>query len=83
MQEGRLGYEQYAAHSLKLWNIQAANALSNPPVKTVEIDGIKLQIDERNFKNSGATNYLTNDPGLTVFESCCFGYLRQRFLWDF
>ncbi|MCC5656602.1 DUF3131 domain-containing protein [Nostoc sp. XA010] len=64
VQEGRLGYEQYAAHSLKLWNIQAANALSNPPVKTVQIDGIKLQIDERNFKNSGATNYLTNDPYL-------------------
>ncbi|MEH2432799.1 MAG: DUF3131 domain-containing protein [Nostoc sp.] len=64
VQEGRLGYEQYAAYSLKLWNIQASNALSNPPVKTVEIDGIKLQIDERNFKNSGATNYLTNDPYL-------------------
>ncbi|MGF1935222.1 MAG: DUF3131 domain-containing protein [Nostoc sp. ChiQUE02] len=64
VQEGRLGYEQYAAHSLKLWNIQASKALSNPPIKTVEIDGIKLQIDERNFKNSGATNYLTNDPYL-------------------
>lgn len=64
VQEGRLGYEQYAAHSLKLWNIQASNALSNPPIKTVEVDGIKLQIDERNFKNSGATNYLTNDPYL-------------------
>ncbi|WP_335120968.1 DUF3131 domain-containing protein [Nostoc sp.] len=64
VQEGRLGYEQYAAHSLKLWNIQATNALSNPPVKTVKVDGITLQIDQRNFKNSGATNYLTNDPYL-------------------
>ncbi len=64
VQEGRLGYEQYAAHSLKLWNIQAPNALFNPPIKAVEVDGITLQIDERNFKNSGATNYLTNDPYL-------------------
>ncbi|MEH2312631.1 MAG: DUF3131 domain-containing protein [Nostoc sp.] len=64
VQEGRLGYEQYAAHSLKLWNIQATNALSNPPVKMVEVDGITLQIDQRNLKNSGATNYLTNDPYL-------------------
>ncbi|WP_292752790.1 DUF3131 domain-containing protein [Nostoc sp. NMS4] len=64
VQEGRLGYEQYAAHSLKLWNIQATNALSNPPIKTVEIDDITLTIDERNFKNSGASNYLTNDPYL-------------------
>ncbi|MEH2347736.1 MAG: DUF3131 domain-containing protein [Nostoc sp.] len=64
VQEGRLGYEQYAAHSLKLWNIQATNALSNPPVKTVQVDGISLQVDRRNLKNSGATNYLTNDPYL-------------------
>lgn len=64
VQEGRLGYEQYAAHSLKLWNIQATNALSNPPVKTVQVDGITLQVDQRNLKNSGATNYLTNDPYL-------------------
>ncbi|MEH1902196.1 MAG: DUF3131 domain-containing protein [Nostoc sp.] len=64
VQEGRLGYEQYAAHSLKLWNIRATNALSNPPVKTVKVDGVTLQIDQRNLKNSGATNYLTNDPYL-------------------
>jgi hypothetical protein len=64
VQEGRLGYEQYAANSLKLWNIQATNALSNPPVKTVQVDGITLQVDQRNLKSSGATNYLTNDPYL-------------------
>ncbi|WP_224090435.1 DUF3131 domain-containing protein [Nostoc sp. MS1] len=64
VQEGRLGYEQYAAHSLKLWNIQASNALYNPPVKTVQVDGITLQVDQRNQQNSNATNYLTNDPYL-------------------
>ncbi|BDA68463.1 hypothetical protein CAL7716_026290 [Calothrix sp. PCC 7716] len=64
VQEGRFGYEQYAAESLKLWNIQAPNALNNPPVKTAIVDGITLQVDKRNFKNSGATNYLTNDPYL-------------------
>ncbi|MEH2196135.1 MAG: DUF3131 domain-containing protein [Nostoc sp.] len=64
VQEGRLGYEQYAAESLKLWGIQATNALSNPPVKTVQVDGITLQVDQRNLKSSGATNYLTNDPYL-------------------
>jgi hypothetical protein len=64
VQEGRLGYEQYAAHSLKLWNIQATNALFNPPIKKVQVDGITLQVDQRNLKNSQATNYLTNDPYL-------------------
>ncbi len=64
VQEGRLGYEQYAAHSLKLWNIHAEKALQSPPVKSVKVDGVTLQVDERNFSNSGATNYLTNDPYL-------------------
>jgi hypothetical protein len=64
LQEGRLGYEQYAAHSLKLWGIEAENALNNPPIQTIEVDGISLQIDRRNLANSGATNYLTNDPYL-------------------
>jgi len=63
-QEGRLGYEQYAASILQLWGIEAKNALHNPPVNTVEVDGIPLQVDRRNLANSGATNYLTNDPYL-------------------
>jgi Protein of unknown function (DUF3131) len=63
-QEGRLGYEQYAARSLQLWNLQAAEALDRPPTETVKVDGISLQIDRRNLKNSGASNYLTNDPYL-------------------
>jgi hypothetical protein len=62
VQEGRFGYEQYAAYSLLLWNIKAANSLYNPPVKTIQIYGIPLQVDTRNLKNSGASNYLTNDP---------------------
>ncbi|MCA1992853.1 MAG: DUF3131 domain-containing protein, partial [Coleofasciculus sp. S288] len=64
VQEGRLGYEQYAAYSLQLWGIEAENALYNPPVQTIEVDGIPLQVDRRNLENSNATNYLTNDPYL-------------------
>lgn len=64
VQEGRLGYEQYAAESLKLWNIEALKALSHPPTTTVQVEGIRLDIDQRNLKNSGASNYLTNDPYL-------------------
>lgn len=64
VQEGRLGYEQYAAESLKLWNITAQKALSQAPITTVQIEGIHLDIDQRNLKNSGASNYLTNDPYL-------------------
>jgi hypothetical protein len=63
-QEGRLGYEQYAARSLQSWNLQADTALNHPPVQTVTVDGIPLQVDRRNLQNSGASNYLTNDPYL-------------------
>jgi Protein of unknown function (DUF3131) len=64
VQEGRLGYEQYAAESLKLWDITALKALSYPPILTIHIEGVPLNIDQRNLKNSGASNPLTNDPYL-------------------
>lgn len=64
VQEGRLGYEQYAAHALKLWGISANQALFNPPIKTEVIEGVKIAVDQRNFANSNASNYLTNDPFL-------------------
>lgn len=64
VQEGRFGYEQYAANSLKLWQLDATQALTAPPLTTVEVDGIEFQIDQRNLSNSGASNYLTNDPYL-------------------
>ena len=66
VQEGRSGYEKYAAHLLQLWNIQASTALNNPLVDQQEIDGVLLEIDRRNLKNSGASNYLTNDPYLLL-----------------
>jgi len=61
-QEGRLGYEQYAAKGLQLWDINTDNALNNPPTKDIEVDGTTLKVDRRNYKNSNAGNYLTNDP---------------------
>ncbi len=63
-QEGRLGYEQYAAYGLQLWGIEATNALNNPPTKNIEVEGITLKADQRNYANSSAGNYLTNDPYL-------------------
>lgn len=62
LQEGRLGYEQYAAYCLKLWNLEATNALSKPPVQNIKIDGIAIDVDRRDLATSGASNHLTNDP---------------------
>ncbi|AFY39812.1 hypothetical protein Lepto7376_3632 [[Leptolyngbya] sp. PCC 7376] len=61
-QEGRLGYEQYAAESLQKSGITATNALHHSPTKTVRVENIALEVDQRNRKSSGASNYLVNDP---------------------
>ncbi|MEA5464817.1 DUF3131 domain-containing protein [Leptothoe sp. PORK10 BA2] len=63
-QEGRLGYEQYAADGFKLWGIEANNALQNPPTQPVIVEGLELMVDQRDFNSSGASNHLTNDPYL-------------------
>lgn len=63
-QEGRLGYEQYAAYGFKLWGIDANNALYNPPIQQVTVDGVELMLDQRDRNSSGASNHLTNDPYL-------------------
>jgi Protein of unknown function (DUF3131) len=65
-QEGRSGYEQYAAHVLQLWGITATKALNNPKTDWIEVDGYTLEVDRRNLANSGASNYLTNDPYLLL-----------------
>lgn len=62
VQEGRLGYEQYAAYGLQLWQLAVGNAQHNPPTRVVTIEGTALHVDQRDLKNSGASNYLTNDP---------------------
>ncbi|MGB3200918.1 MAG: DUF3131 domain-containing protein [Nodosilinea sp.] len=63
-QEGRLGYEQYAAYSLKLWGLEADQALHHPPTRTVTVEGVDLQVDRRDRDSHGAINVLTNDPYL-------------------
>ena len=62
LQEGRLGYEQYAAYGLSQWGIEASNALYHPPKKIIEVDGLSVDVDQRNLASSGASNYLTSDP---------------------
>ncbi|MBE9029802.1 DUF3131 domain-containing protein [filamentous cyanobacterium LEGE 11480] len=66
VQEGRSGYEQYAAYMLQLWDLDAAKALRNPAVDWIEIEGDMLEVDQRNLTNSGASNYLTSDPYLLL-----------------
>lgn len=52
LQEGLLGYEQYATYGLKLRGVEAENALYHPPTHKVTVDSIELTVDQRDFSSS-------------------------------
>ncbi len=62
VQEGRLGYEEYAALGFKLWGLNPFKALDRTAFRQfVEIDGIQLPIDRRDYANSRANNYVVSE----------------------
>jgi Protein of unknown function (DUF3131)/Glycosyl hydrolase family 26 len=62
VQEGRLGYEEYAALGFKLWGLNPFKALDRTAFRQfVEIDGIQLPIDRRDYTNSNANNYVVSE----------------------
>ncbi|MDM9380151.1 DUF3131 domain-containing protein [Chlorogloeopsis sp. ULAP01] len=62
-QQGRLGYENYAAYGLKLWDLYVNQALDyQSHTAFVNIYGQGVPYDRRNYKNSGANNYVLSEP---------------------
>jgi hypothetical protein len=62
-QEGRLGYEQYAASGYERWGIPMRRALDYQETQAIRAFGIELLADRRNVP------YLTSDPFLlSAFE---------------
>ncbi|MBD2360628.1 DUF3131 domain-containing protein [Anabaena minutissima FACHB-250] len=62
-QEGRLGYENYAAYGLKLWGLDVKQALdhkSNTAFVNLYSQGVPY--DRRDASNSGANNYVLSEP---------------------
>jgi len=62
-QEGRLGYENYAAYGLKLWGLNVEKA-ENVQSKAafVNLYGKGIPYDKRDYKTSGAHNYVLSEP---------------------
>jgi WD40 repeat protein len=61
-QEGRLGYEQYAAKSLALLGLDVNNALSyGPYLKYVDIYDVKVPTDSRTPEKYHAHNYVVSE----------------------
>jgi hypothetical protein len=62
-QEGRLGYESYAAYGLKLWGLKVDKALETKAnTAFVEIYDRSVPYDKRDFASSGANNYVLSEP---------------------
>jgi hypothetical protein len=62
-QEGRLGYEQYAARALESIGVTAPDAV-NPYAHSIEVSmyGVKVPVDARDMHDSVAHNYVTSEP---------------------
>nr|WP_242063407.1 DUF3131 domain-containing protein [Nostoc sp. FACHB-892] len=61
VQEGRLGYEEYGARGYELWGFSAPKAIAFEPFKLVEINGVQIPVDTRDFQNTNANNYIVSE----------------------
>ncbi len=60
-QEGRLGYEEYAAKGFQLWGQRTATASRPEPYEVTEIEGVAIAHDRRDGANSGGHNYVVTE----------------------
>jgi len=75
LQEGRLGYEEYAAKSLNLMGQDVSRALDyEMNTELVDIYGIKIAADSRKPDDFGALNYVVSEP--YVLDGVEFGWDR-------
>ncbi|BBD61247.1 hypothetical protein NIES2109_40740 [Nostoc sp. HK-01] len=61
VQEGRLGYEEYGARGYQLWGFAAPKALALEPYKMVEVNGVQIPVDTRDFQSTNANNYVVSE----------------------
>ncbi len=62
-QEGRLGYENYAAFGLKLWGLEVDKALDyEDKTAFVNLYDVGIPYDLRDQQNSGGNNYVLSEP---------------------
>src|ERR687886_821244 len=78
VQEGRLGYEEYAARGYELWGFKASKALALEPYQFVEVNGVKIPVDTRDYKSTQANNYVVSESYiLDGIEFGLEGYLKD------
>lgn len=63
LQEGRLGYEEYAAKSFQLIGLDVSNAIDYTSwLEFVNIDGVNVPTDTRTPEEFTAYNYVVSEP---------------------
>lgn len=61
LQEGRLGYEEYAAKGFQLWGFDPYVAVQAEPVAHIEIFGVEIPYDARDPRRTNAHNYVVTE----------------------
>lgn len=82
VQEGRLGYEEYAAKSFNLMGLDVSNSLRYTDfLKFVDIEGIQIATDSRDPQQYGAHNYVVSEP--YILDGIEFGWdhISQELAW--
>ena len=72
VQEGRLGYEEYAVRGYQLWGFKADKALEDKPFKFVDINGVKIPVDTRDYQSTNANNYVVSES--YILDGIEFGF---------
>ena len=76
VQEGRLGYEEYAARCFELWGFSAPKAVSFEPFQMVSIYGVPVPADTRSYQDTNANNYVVSESYL--LDGIEFGFLGSQ-----
>ncbi|AFZ12757.1 hypothetical protein Cri9333_1874 [Crinalium epipsammum PCC 9333] len=78
VQEGRLGYEEYAARGYELWGFKPNKAIAIKPFQFVKVNNIKIPADSRDYQSTNSNNYVVSESYiLDGIEFGLQGYLKD------
>ncbi|MDA5494559.1 DUF3131 domain-containing protein [Yersinia intermedia] len=81
-QEGRIGYEQYAARTLQLVGINASLALDyTAHLKFIKVEGVLIPDDDRISQKEGANTFIVSEPYILTGLELGFDHYSSELAW--
>jgi hypothetical protein len=78
VQEGRLGYEEYAARGYELWGFKPNKAIAIEPFQFAKVNNLNIPVDSRDYQTTNANNYVVSESYiLDGIEFGLQGYLKD------